>query len=201
MSNWDELQKNLEKKRFCVRRFATAREAADALVATIGSASVGVGGSMTVEELDVEDRLRAGGSAVYWHWREKPEDRTQTVLNALTADYYLCSSNAVTKDGRFFNIDGSGNRVASMIMGTGTLIMLIGKNKLVSDGDDPIARIKREACPPNAKRLHLNIPCAITGKCMDCTAPDRFCNVTIIIEFPLSRRAMQVWMIDEPLGY
>ncbi|MBS1332398.1 MAG: lactate utilization protein, partial [Christensenellaceae bacterium] len=51
MSNWDELQKNLEKKRFCVRRFATAREAADALVATIGSASVGVGGSMTVEEL------------------------------------------------------------------------------------------------------------------------------------------------------
>ena len=36
---------------------------------------------------------------------------------ASQADVYLSSSNAVTADGKLVNIDGTGNRVASMFYG------------------------------------------------------------------------------------
>ncbi|MDD3243979.1 MAG: LUD domain-containing protein, partial [Eubacteriales bacterium] len=64
-----------------------------------------------------------------------------------------------------------------------------------------VARIKREACPANARRLGLSTPCALTGRCTDCRSPQRMCNVTSILSRPTHGRSIEVWLIDEDLGY
>ena len=101
------------------------------------------------------------------------------------------------------NIDGTGNRVASMIIGPEKVMLFIGKNKFVDGGlDDGIARIKRETCPPNARRLKLDkLPCGITGLCADCNNEQRMCRVTTIIEYPTRAiKEFHLVLIDEELG-
>ena len=97
---------------------------------------------------------------------EKPQVE-ETRIKAIAADVYLCSSNAITEDGRLVNIDGTGNRLAGMIYGPKTVILAVGKNKLVKDYDEAIARIKRDACGPNARRQGFQTPCSIDNVCRD----------------------------------
>ena len=190
----------LSKKGFDVRCFGTADEVRRALLAAIpAGASVGIGGSMTIEQLGVESELKSRGCPVYWHWKSAPEQRSEVTKKAFCADFYLMSSNAVSCDGSLWNIDGNGNRLATMLRGTGKLICVIGCNKFTDS--DPVERIKREACPKNAVRLHLNTPCAKTGKCTDCKSPDRMCKLTLELRYPPAGRDMEVWLVDEPLGY
>ena len=122
---------------------------------------------------------------------------------AAHADWFVCSTNAVTRDGRLVNIDGTGNRVAGMFAGPKKVILFIGKNKLVEGGlDEAIARIKRVACPANGRRLNTNTPCALTGECTDCASPRRMCKITSIIEYPPNLLSeLHLVLIDEELGY
>lgn len=41
------------------------------------------------------------------------------------------SSNAVSEDGQLVNIDGTGNRVAAMVYGPKSVIVIAGINKIV----------------------------------------------------------------------
>ena len=192
----------LEKKGFRVRIFETAAQACDALLDLIpDGASVGFGGSMTIETLGVYDVLAQRGNPVYWHWKNPPQARAQVTKDAFCADYYLMSANAIGADATLWNIDGNGNRLATMVGGRGKLIVVAGVNKCVPKGEDPVARIKREACPKNAVRLGLNTPCAKTGQCSDCNSPDRMCKLTLALAYPPSGRDMEVWLVGEALGY
>ena len=129
--------------------------------------------------------------------------RTQTVSFKRKSEGFVCSTNAVTRDGRLVNIDGTGNRVAGMFAGPKKVILFIGKNKLVEGGlDEAIARIKRVACPANGRRLNTNTPCALTGECTDCASPRRMCKITSIIEYPPNLLSeLHLVLIDEELGY
>ncbi len=192
----------LERRGFIVHSAADAAEAKETALELIGSGSVGMGGSMTVKELGLYDILQHQGNTVYWHWRADPSERANICECAATADVYLCSSNAVTKDGILVNIDGTGNRVAGMFAGPKRTILIIGKNKLANDIDSAIKRIKAYACPPNAKRLGLELPCALTGKCTNCRSPQRMCRVTSIIEYPPRLlKELHIILVDENLGY
>ncbi len=70
---------------------------------------------------------------------------------------FLSSTNAVTMKGTLINIDGFGNRVASMMFGPQTTIIVCGYNKIVDDVDQGLARIWNYAGPINYKRLGREI--------------------------------------------
>lgn len=162
--------------------------------------AVGIGGSMTIEQLEIEDALKDKGCTVYWHWRVEAEKMNETRRQAAAADVYLSSTNAVTEDGVLINIDGFGNRVASMVFGPQKVIIVAGTNKIVGDVHQGLARIKRESCTQNARRLKRKTPCA-TGECTDCNSPERMCNVTTMIEGKPNGVEMVVLIVGDSMGY
>ncbi len=200
--NWDIVQPNLEKRGFATRRFAMAADARAALIEEIGeNKKIGLGGSMSVVSLDIEGELKEKGCIFSTHSPCAPENVRQELFNAQFSDYYLASSSAVSEDGVLYNIDGRGNRVTAFLCGSSKLILVIGKNKIVPKGEDGFERIRREACPPNCRRLNRNTGCALTGKCTDCApSAGRICNAFVTIEHPAGRPT-ELWLVDEDMGY
>lgn len=192
----------LKKNNFEAEYFETSKEAVEAILKDIKlTESVGIGGSMTVKNLELDRLLIERGNTVYWHWLEKtPEGMNKARENSAVADVYLASANALTEDGKLVNTDGTGNRVASMIYGPKRVIIICGINKLTENLDAAMERIENNAYK-NARRLNLKTPCAITGKCSDCSSPQRQCNVTSIIKKKPGNRPMKVILINEELGY
>ncbi|MGI6004384.1 MAG: lactate utilization protein [Christensenellales bacterium] len=202
MSAFRDLVGVLEKKGFRTQYFESVLQVRDALLAAIEpEQSVGIGGSVTIQEIGVEEPLRQRGNEVYWHWRVPDSQRGEITKKAFLADVYLMSANAISPGGMIVNIDGAGNRIGTMIGGPGKLIMVIGRNKLTRNDEKPVDRIRRVACPQNARRLELNTPCAKTDLCNDCKSPDRMCHVTVALERPPEGRDMEVWLVDQELGY
>ncbi len=120
---------------------------------------------------------------------------------ALLADLFLTGSNAVTETGQLVNLDMVGNRVAGMIFGPKTVVILAGRNKIVPDLASAKARIKGFAAPVNAMRHDFFSPCAKTSRCLDCRSPTRICNAWTIIERCHPAGRIKVVLIDADLGY
>ena len=199
--DYEALVKALKDRRFLPEVYDTAEEAKAAALRIIGNKSVGIGGSATVRDMGLAEALQANGNEVYWHWLVAREAKQAARDKALMADVYMSSSNALTMDGRLVNIDGTGNRAAGLIYGPHEVIVIVGKNKIVSGLDEAIARIKRETCPTNARRLGLDTPCAKTSQCYDCRTAARMCNVTFIHEGPTRPvKAFHVLIVKENLG-
>lgn len=182
---------------------AADKKAALATVATlVGQGSVGFGGSMTSVTLGIPNALKNAGNEVYFHWDMDKALRPEILARAATADWYISSVNAITKNGTILNVDGTGNRVAALISGPKNVIYCIGRNKLVPDLAAAFERVRNVAAPMNAKRLNRNTPCAVTGRCMDCSSPDRICNMTsILYKKPALIESCHIILIDEELGY
>ena len=164
---------------------------------------IGVGGSLTIRELGVLDRLEAQGCTVYDHW--KPGLSKETILgirrSQMTSDLFLSSVNAITLTGELINIDATGNRVNATVFGPGKVILVVGYNKIVEDVQEGIKRIKDVAAPMNARRLNVDVPCAKLGKCIDCNSPNRICKVIVIHERKPSLTDMFVIIVGEELGF
>ncbi len=79
------------------------------------------------------------------------------------ADVFVGSSNAVTEDGKLFNIDGTGNRVAAMTFGPRKVILVCGVNKIVKDLEEAERRVREWVAPMNVKRLGFKNPCGESG--------------------------------------
>lgn len=166
-------------------------------------ASVGVGGSVSVRETGVMEALEEKGCKVAHHWTPglSPEEKKQALIDEFTADWYLTSANAVTKDGVIVNIDGTGNRVAVMSWAPGKIIYIIGINKIAGSLDNAVDRARNIASPPNARRTGADTPCTKLGYCVDCNSPQRICNIfTIMPRSPLNREC-HVIIVGEELGY
>lgn len=165
--------------------------------------SIGFGGSLSIADLKLADKLKGMGKEILNHGVPglTPEERLVITRRQLTCDLFLTASNAVTLSGKLVNIDGNGNRAASMFFGPLKVIIVVGRNKLV-DGtvEDAIHRIKTYAAPPNAKRLDLATPCATTGVCCDCDSPQRICRVTTIIEKKPRNTDIRVLVVNEDMG-
>ena len=194
----------LKRRGFDVAVFSSSAEATDYILADIPEgASVAVGGSMTVQQLALHERLRERGHAVLWHWEVPPQERPALLHRAMACDAYLCSANALTEDGLIVQIDGNGNRVGAMCYGPQTVHVVVGRNKLVSGGEQQaVRRIKQIACPLNARRQGLNTPCAaIDGGCDMTQCKSSMCSVTASFERAPGGKRTQVVLIDEDLGY
>ena len=89
MTDFATVQKNLADRGFAVKAFATGAEAAAYLNGAIDGKSVGIGGSMTVQELGLHDLL-ASHNEVHWHWTNGPAERTAS----MNAQVYITPSTA-----------------------------------------------------------------------------------------------------------
>jgi L-lactate utilization protein LutC len=198
----------LEKNQFKVLVASSKKDAVDKILGLIPlDAKVGVGGSMTIRELGLIEALTRRGNRVVHHWLPDipVSDWLPFMMEAHNSDVFLCSSNAVTEDGKLVNIDSTGNRVASMIFGPKKVIVIAGKNKIVKDVDEGLKRLKEVAGPLNAKRHNLiELPCVTTGLCTDCDSPKRICRVITIMEKAPNRVRgpnITVVLVAEKLGF
>jgi hypothetical protein len=199
-----EATKALEKGHFKTQCFETAAEAAKAILDLIPeNATVGAGGSVTLAQLGILEALHARGNTVFSAdlAAKLNMDADLARKQSTAADYYLSSSNAVTLTGELVNIDGRGNRVAGMFYGPDTVIVVAGKNKITRNQTQAISRIKKVACPLNAKRLKKNTPCAKTGVCGNCDSDDRICRITVIMDYVPRGKTIHVFLVNEDLGY
>lgn len=194
----------LNKKGFNAVYAADAQAALDHVLSLIGeNETVGAGGSATLYETGIIDALVDRGHAVYQSdlAQKCGQSRDEAKRLGMTADVYLTSTNALTLEGDLVNIDCGGNRVAAMLYGPAKVIVVAGRNKLTQNPHTAVARIKKYACPPNARRLKFDTPCAAIGMCTDCDSPDRLCNVTARIQRPPRGREYHVVLIDGDFGF
>lgn len=203
----NDIQKTLEalnSKGFKAVYAADAEQAKDYVLSLIDeNQKVGMGGSMTLFETGIVDALLERGNTVYCSEvaARTGGDKDEAKRLGMSADIYLTSTNALTLDGDLINIDGVGNRVAAMFYGPQKVIFVAGKNKLTQNPHTAIARIKKVACPQNARRLGLSTPCATEGRCTDCDNTGRMCNVTVRLQRPTRGKDMHVVIIDGEFGY
>ncbi|MBA7554213.1 hypothetical protein ES705_46825 [subsurface metagenome] len=181
-----------------------SKEALDKVMFLIPKeAKVGIGGSVTVRDIGLVEAIEKQGNTIFMDWGKPIElkEKLKVRKESLTSDVYLTSSNAITLQGQLVNIDGTGNRVSAMVFGPKKVIIIAGANKLVDTLDEALARIRNIAGPLNGKRLNLNTPCALTGKCTDCNSPDRMCNITVILEKKPNLSDITIVLVGENLGY
>ncbi|MGE5579102.1 MAG: lactate utilization protein [Bacillota bacterium] len=193
----------LRKKGFTAY-FAETKDKAKrlALEAVPPGASVGIGGSVTIRELGIHEALKERGNTVYDHWDASlsPTGKTEARDRQITADVFMSSTNALTMNGTLVNIDGTGNRVASMIFGPKASVVVCGYNKIVPTLEDAVRRVRKHAAPVNYKRLNAKAPCLEDGDCDNC--PGALCRVTTIIEGkPSGKTQFVVIIVGEKLGY
>ncbi len=166
--------------------------------------SVGVPGTVTVRQIGLIDELKKRGSKVFVHWDPdlKPEARKQRLLDEMTSEWLVTSTNALSADeGVFVNIDGTGNRVGAMAWAPGKLLYIVGINKITPDLETALKRARNTATPPNVIRLNYKVPCASVGHCVNCSSPDRVCRIVTMMERPPFGRVCHVIIVGEELGY
>ena len=204
----NEILKTLRRSKFDAVFVDTRQEALQSVLDRIPhGAVVGAGDSVTLKEIGVFDELKRRGFKVYWSFDEEvpKEEQRNIARKALLADVFLSGSNAITMDGKIVNVDATGNRVVGMIFGPKKSIIVVGINKVVENLDKAFERIKNVAAPLNAKRIREErgwelLPCVEVGRCVDCNAENRICNITTIIEKKPRAIDMSIIIVGEELG-
>jgi L-lactate utilization protein LutB len=170
--------------------------------------SVGFGGSMTAVELGLVEKLEEKGAVVLNRESVKaepaplaPEEFIPMARKLFSSDLYIASANAVTLDGHILNVDGAGNRVATITIGPGKVVLVAGINKITRNLDEAHTRLETVACPKNVKRYNLPNPCTETGYCMDCKSPTRACRIFHVMKYKPMLTDMTVIIVGESLGY
>jgi hypothetical protein len=165
-------------------------------------ASVGMGGSVTLGEIGLIDAMKNHGIPFIWPQTQakSPEEMRELFRKCFSVDVFLSGTNAVTEDGKLFNIDATGNRVGAMFMGPLKTIVVTGVNKIVKDLAEAEKRVREWVAPQNAKRLKRKTPCVETGVCGDCSSPDRICNIFVSLVKKPARTDVIVILVGETLG-
>jgi LUD domain len=129
------------------------------------------------------------------------EELIERRRQALLTDLFFTGSNAVTETGKLVNLDMIGNRTGAITFGPLNVIIFAGRNKIVSDVETAMKRIKSYVAPVNAIRHPgLKTPCIKTSYCSDCRSPDRICNTWTITEKSFPEGRIRVVLINEDLG-
>ena len=197
--------KNLEKRRMAGSYTVDAVQAKAEIVDMIPhGATVFRCGSMTAVGMGLWEAIAALPEVKLldpYRAELSPEEGLELRRQGLTADVMIASTNAITLDGRLVNLDGMGNRVAAMAFGPKKVILAVGMNKVASDLETAVSRVKFYAAPVNNIRYGLKNPCVETGLCSDCRAPQRICNMWSTIEGHMIKDRIHVKLICENLGY
>ena len=163
--------------------------------------SCSVGGSMTLFETGVIDFLK-NGEYTYLDRYAPGADIKQVFHDALSCQVYITSANAITETGEIYNIDATGNRVASLVYGPEKVVIIAGQNKIVPDLSAARIRVQQVAAPANSVRLNKEeLPCFHTGVCGDCNSSHRLCAYEVICRYQSIPGRITVLLLNESVGY
>ncbi|MGN0143464.1 MAG: lactate utilization protein [Clostridium sp.] len=191
---------NLKNEGFKVSYFETCDEASKHISSELKGKTIGFGGSKTIEELGLFEKLSVNNK-VYWHWKQEQNEARK---NSATAEVYISSANAISETGEIINIDGSGNRVSALMYGHEKVYIVAGVNKIAENYEKALWRARNIAAPLNAKRLGINTPCAASKemKCFNCSSPERICRgISVLIQKMGGIKEMEVVLINQSIGY
>lgn len=196
------IAENLKKRHFEAYYCSDREEARRKVMELIPQTDVvSWGGSMTLKELEIKEALAERGNPVID--RDKaasPKEREEMMRKALLCDTFLMSTNALSMDGQMVNIDGNGNRVAAMIYGPKSVIVIAGMNKATKTVEDAWRRARNVAAPMNSQRFAIETPCTKTGQCLDCKSPDSICAYMLVTRISRPPKKIKVILIGEDLG-
>lgn len=173
--------------------------------------TVSCGGTVTISQCGVLDLMRSG----YYNFLDRaapgitPEGVRDVYRKTFDCDAFFCSSNAITEKGELYNVDGNGNRLQNVVHGPKHIIVIAGINKIVRDLDAAVYRTKTIACPANARRQGIDVPCAKLGRCIaadkemtdGCNAPGRMCISYVITGYQRIKDRIHVIFLNEELGF
>ncbi|MDD3382511.1 MAG: lactate utilization protein [Bacilli bacterium] len=184
----------LNKRGFKAKYFLDKKSLSKYLTESLVSKKIGIGGSMSVKELNIVEELKERNT-VLWHWLDDSLDSVKD------AEVYLSGVNALSKTGEIVNIDRIGNRLSMMCYGPKKLILIVGKNKITKNLEEAIYRAKNIAAPLNAKRLNKKVTCVELESCVDCNSSERICSGLLILMRPMENMEVEVLIVDEKLGF
>ncbi|MFY4805808.1 lactate utilization protein [Aliarcobacter butzleri] len=119
--------------------------------------SVGLGGSESVKEIGLLDFLLENKEITLHNQYEagiSMEENIKRRKQGLISDIFVTSTNAITKDGKLVNADGSGNRVAALSYGPTNVLLIVGINKIVDSLEDGFKRVMDVAATKNIDRMN-----------------------------------------------
>lgn len=198
-----KLVKNLQARHFeacyCPDKSSALQKALEWIPDNV---SVGWGGAMSAEQVGLMDALRSRNVMLIDRDTAKdPADRVLLMKQCLTADVFLTGANALSLDGQMVNVDGNGNRVAAIVYGPDSVIVIAGMNKVVDTLDEAVRRARTIAAPANSQRFPNNqAPCSVTGSCHDCCSPDCICNQILITRHCRPAGRIKFIIVGEDLG-
>ena len=200
--DFTKLKATLESLGYGVTCFDTAQEAANYLDEEIDGKSVGFGGSVTVERMGLYDKLALHNKVIYHNRLPGGKTKRDVCHDAMNTDVYISSVNALAETGEIVNIDGNGNRLASILFGHDKVYLIVGENKIVPDYDAACQRARNVAAPKNAQRVKAKTPCAANpDRCYDCAGPTRICRAMLVLYGPPLRSNFEIILIHEELGF
>lgn len=165
-------------------------------------ALVSWGGSATLAETGLLEVLKKQCNVLDRDTAGTPQERAEIARRALLCDVFLMSANAVSEDGQLVNVDGNGNRVAALVYGPKSVIVVAGINKVVKTLEDALSRARTVAAPQNAQRFeNLHTPCLQTGSCADCTSADSICAYVLTTRISRPAGKIKVILVGENLGF
>ncbi len=203
----NEVKKALEDNNFEV---FVADNAADAskivqeeILPKTGAKTVSWGGSMTFIATGLYNFIKDNPNMEILDTFNKSlsgEEKIELRRRSLLVDLFITGTNAITEMGQLVNLDMIGNRIGGITFGPKHVVILVGRNKIVSDLEDAMYRIKNYVAPTNSMRLDMKTPCVKTSHCEECKSPDRICNTWTITEKSFPKGRIRVVLINEDLG-
>ena len=198
----DILVKNLRSRHFEAYYCANKEDALKKALELIPEgATVGWGGAMSAQQIGLMAALNAGNyNAIDRDKCNTPEEREQAAKDSMFADVFLTGANGLSLDGEMVNIDGTGNRVAAIVYGPKTVLVIAGMNKVVDTLEDAVTRARTVAAPMNQQRFLLKNPCTVTGTCADCKSESCICNQILITRHCRPVGRIKFIIVGEELG-
>lgn len=196
--------KELEARHFEAYYAASKKEALEKAVSLIPKDDiVSWGGSFSVNEIGLIEKIKNENYKVIDRDLAKtPDERMALMRSALLCDTFLTGTNAMTESGELVNMDGNGNRVAPMIFGPKSVVIIVGINKIVHNLDDAISRVRHTAAPINTQRFpNKKTPCNVTGECGDCKSTDSICAYMSVIRLCIPPKKIKIIIVGENLGF
>lgn len=172
-----------------------------------GSVSLAESGVLQLIKNEKYNFLDRGKSGI------TPQQQQECFKAAIGADFFFCSTNALTENGELLNVDGFANRISSIAFGPKKVIMIVGKNKIVPDLKSAFLRVKKITAPKNCLRLGIDNPCTKLGHCISlensdspgfadgCKKDTRICCDYLVSAMQRQKDRITVILVNENLGY
>ena len=163
--------------------------------------SVGLGGSESVKEIGLLNYLLNKKDITLFNQYEDGISMDENIhrrRQGLVSDIFVTSTNAITKDGKLVNADGSGNRVAAFSYGPKNVLVIVGVNKIVEDVEAGFKRVMEVAAIKNIDRI--NNKAIEMGKEPKYNL-DNIANKFSWVKADDEKGRIIIILVDEELGY